>query len=174
MTSIKERVYVSCPFGKAPSFLNYYLDRLARTSDADGAVLRLAVPLTEFGIPSDVAVHRDVVARFEPPSEKEFGRASTPVRWTPEGGGPFPDFVGAITVEEDERYGSCALVLEGAYEPPLGIVGKAFDAAMGRRIAQRTARELLRVLRRKIETDWSDAQVQAQTQHAFGRRLGGT
>ena len=158
MTSIQERVYVSCPFGKAPSYLNYYLDELAKSSGAAGAVLRLSVPLAEFGIPSNLSVSRDVVAQFEPPDEKVYGLARTPVRWKPEGGGPFPDFSGVITVEQDERYGSCALVLEGSYEPPLGAVGEVFDAAMGRRIAKRTARELLRMLHKRLEEDWSSDQ----------------
>ena len=172
MTSIQERVYVSCPFGKAPSYLNYYLDELAKSSGTDGAVLRLSVPLAEFGIPSNLSVFRDVVAAFEPPDEKVYGLARTPVRWKPEGGGPFPDFSGVITVEQDERYGSCALVLEGSYKPPLGTVGEVFDAAMGRRIAKRTARELLRMLRKRLEADWSSAQYRgadgsAQTQKPF-------
>ena len=170
MTSIQERVYVSCPFGKAPSFLNYYLDRLGKAS-GDGAVLRLTVPLAEFGIPSGLSVHRDVVAHFEPPDEKVYGLSRTPVRWQPEDGGPFPTFAGVITVEQDERYGSCALVLEGSYEPPLGAVGAAFDVAMGRRIAKRTSRELLRKLRKELEQDWSAAQSDGvKAREPFGGR----
>lgn len=154
MTAIRERLYVNCPFGKAPSFLNYYLDQLARTTQPEGSILRLEVPLAAFGIPSGLNVHRDVIARFAPP-EDAFGAQRTAVTWEPEGGGPFPVFSGFLSVEQDERYGTSSLLLEGTYEPPLGTVGKAFDAAMGRRIALATAHELLHALRRKIEDDWS-------------------
>jgi hypothetical protein len=156
MTSIRERLYVNCPFGKAPSFLSYYLDRLARTTQPEGSILRLEVPLALFGIPSGLNVKRDVVATFSPP-ESSFGLQRTAVAWAPEGGGPFPTFHGYLSVEQDERYGTSSLLLEGEYEPPLGTIGKAFDAAIGRRIALATAHELLHALRRKIETDWSSS-----------------
>ena len=154
MTSLRERIYVNCPFGKAPSFLNYYLDELARSVDADGAILRLEVPLATFGIPSGLSLRRDVVARFSPPQDA-YGLQKTAVTWAPEGGGPFPTFNGLLSVEQDERYGTSSLLLEGTYEPPLGLVGKGFDAAMGRRIAAATAHELLGALKRRIEHDWS-------------------
>ena len=156
MTSIRERLYVNCPFGKAPSFLNYYLDQLAHTTQPEGSVLRLEVPLALFGVPSGLNVKRDVIARFSPPADS-YGAQRTAVTWAPEGGGPFPTFDGFLSVEQDERYGTSSLLLEGEYEPPLGAVGKAFDAAIGRRIALATAHELLHALRRKIEIDWSSS-----------------
>ncbi len=46
------------------------------------------------------------------------------------------------------------LVLEGAYEPPLGLVGDAFDVAIGHRIAEATVHrfleEVLSEIRREI------------------------
>lgn len=154
MSAIHERVYVNCPFNKAPSFLNYYLEELARTTDPAGSILRLQVPLATLGIPTNLNIHRDVVARFAPP-DNAYGKQRTAVTWTPEGGGPFPTFTGFISVEQDERYGSSSLLLEGTYEPPLGTIGTAFDAVVGNRIAVATAHELLNALRRRIEDDWS-------------------
>lgn len=156
MTTLRERLYTSCPFGKAPSFLNYYLDQLARSSGPEGAILRLEVPLSTFGVPSKLNIGRDVIARFAPPDEA-YGRQRTAVTWKPEHGGPFPTFNGFLSVEQDERYGSSSLLLAGTYEPPFGFAGKAFDAALGRRIATATAHELLHALRQEIENSWSTA-----------------
>jgi hypothetical protein len=46
------------------------------------------------------------------------------------------------------------LELSGTYEPPLGLAGMVFDAVLGQRIAQETARELLRKLAATIETQY--------------------
>ena len=157
MTTLRERLYTSCPFGKAPAFLNYYLDQLARNSGTEGAVIRLEVPLSTFGVPSNVNVGRDVIAQFAQP-DGTYGRQRTAVTWKPEDGGPFPTFNGFLSVEQDERYGSSSLLLEGTYEPPFGVAGKAFDAVLGRRIATATAHELLHALRQELEDSWSSAQ----------------
>ena len=49
------------------------------------------------------------------------------------------------------RGGHFTVVLRGNYEPPLGIAGKTFDAAVGGRIARATAREFLERIREFIE-----------------------
>ena len=167
MTAIRERIYVKCPFTKAPSFLNYYLEELAHSTDSGGSILHLELPLATLGIPSGLNIGRDVVAHFAPPDDA-YGVQRTAVTWKPEGGGPFPTFTGFINVEQDERYGSSSLLLEGTYEPPLGVAGKAFDAALGRTIATATARELLHALRRKIEDSWSLANAKTGSQSNGG------
>jgi hypothetical protein len=45
--------------------------------------------------------------------------------------------------------------LEGGYEPPLGAIGKAFDAAIGHKIAESTADDLLNVIGERIEHDFA-------------------
>jgi len=156
MTAIRERQYIKCPFNKAPSFLNNYIERLSRSIDPDGSILRLEVPLAALGIPSGLNIGHDVVAHFAAPDDS-YGVQRIAVTWKPEGGGAFPTLTGFISVEQDERYGSSSLLLEGTYEPPFGVAGLAFDAAFGRRIASATAHELLHVLRCKIEDSWSAA-----------------
>ena len=156
MTAIRERQYLKCPFNKAPSFLNDYIERLSRAIDPDGSIVHLEVPLAALGIPSGLNIGHDVVAHFGPPDDA-FGVQRIAVTWEPEGGGPFPTFTGFISVEQDERYNSSSLLLEGTYEPPFGVTGVAFDAAFGRRIASATAHELLHALRRTIEGSWSSA-----------------
>jgi len=160
MSKISERIYVRCPFGKAPSFLNYYLDELAATGGAGGSVVRLVVPVSDLGlgIPGGAELSRDVIAHFVPVDDDTFGIQQTAVDWEPEGGGPFPKFAGFLTIETDEDYGTCSLLLEGEYEPPLGPVGAAFDAAVGHRIATVTARELLKTVRRRLEVEYLTSQ----------------
>ncbi len=160
MSRIRERIYVRCPFGKAPSYLNFYLDELARHGSSDGSILRLVVPLAELGlgIPGGAELAHNVIAHFVPTDDDSFGLQQTAVDWEPDGGGPFPKFAGFLTIETDEDYGTCSLLLEGVYEPPLGPVGLVFDAAVGHRIATVTARELLKAVRRQLEGEYLKSQ----------------
>jgi len=164
MAKIRERMYVRCPFRKAPSYLNYYLDALAKGATGQTGVLRLTVPLADIGLPGGVALERDVEAHFTPvPADKsEYGTQVTAIDWAPAGGGPFPVFNGSISVETDEDYGSCSLLIEGDYEPPMGLIGEAFDATVGRKIAKATARQLLRELRQALEEEYSKSQPAAR------------
>lgn len=73
------------------------------------------------------------------------------IRWHPKNGGPYPDFVGQLTVRADYDYSTSILELEGDYEPPLGALGRAFDAVAGSHIAAVTVHELLRALGKRME-----------------------
>ena len=73
------------------------------------------------------------------------------VHWTPEGGGPYPDFDGELTVRADESYRRAILELRGEYKPPLGTFGQAFDLVVGAKIAAATARNLLQDIARSME-----------------------
>ena len=73
------------------------------------------------------------------------------VAWAPEEPGPFPLFAGELQVENAEDYDAFWLVLRGAYEPPLGLVGAAFDYIVGSRIAATCARNLLTEIAESIE-----------------------
>ena len=43
------------------------------------------------------------------------------------------------------------LELAGAYDPPMGLAGAAFDAVVGSRLAAGTAAELLRALGERLK-----------------------
>jgi hypothetical protein len=73
------------------------------------------------------------------------------VQWAPAEPGPFPLFAGELRLEGDEDYDSFNLVLDGSYEPPLGLVGAGFDAIVGSHIAGICARNLLSTLAERIE-----------------------
>lgn len=64
----------------------------------------------------------------------------------------FPDFHGALTVRPKGR--GAWLRIQGSYEPPLGIAGRAFDALVGRRIAYFTLARLVRDIARSAEQRW--------------------
>jgi hypothetical protein len=73
------------------------------------------------------------------------------IRWEAEGGGTYPEFDGELIVQADQDYNGFWLILTGAYVPPGGLAGRAFDATVGRRIASSTVRDLLREIRVDIE-----------------------
>jgi hypothetical protein len=68
----------------------------------------------------------------------------------PHEGGLYPTFRGTLSVEE-EAGNFCRLDLDGAYTPPLGLAGAAFDAMLGHRIAVEIARAFLDEIRIGIE-----------------------
>lgn len=56
---------------------------------------------------------------------------------------PTPAFEGTLVLSAGEDYGETELKLEGRYEPPGGLAGRAFDELVGRRIAHATLAALL-------------------------------
>ena len=157
---------VHCPFWRAPVYLDRYFQALERGGGGP-AVLRLELPLEEFGIPGGAVIGRDVSVSLVPMTlRRTMGHFSedeqhfehiTAVMWEPANGGPFPVFRGFLCVQSCDDYGSCKLVLEGDYRPPFGVAGRVFDAVVGRRIARATARDLLHKLERVMLDAHRDA-----------------
>ncbi len=79
------------------------------------------------------------------------------VTWADAGNGPYPVFVGRLSVEPDEDYRTFFLRLTGDYVAPFGLAGALFDAVVGRRVAKVTiATLLLRIadeIEQQFETD---------------------
>ncbi len=98
-----------------------------------------------------VALSREAVATLEPLSSEPL-EYKVLIHWTPTSSEPLPKFNGAFHVQWDEEYGNCRLVIEGSYEPPLGAIGKVFDAVAGQKIAHTTLATLLATLRDAIES----------------------
>lgn len=138
MTQLYETEFLECPYRRARQYL---ADALCEASESGAAkTLCLRLPVAggaAGGLEKDVRVH--------------YGRSEDPmhfdqpwsIRWEATGGGLFPTFAGELTVRAEDRYETCTLELRGAYEPPLGIAGRAFDATIGSYVAGATARELL-------------------------------
>ena len=151
MTTLLQRYYLHCPYGRARIHLDTVLRDLATTGEQQ--VIRLRVPIDLNGS-SSTGLQKDVIVQYGKGTDPLHFDQPWTVRWTPHEGGPYPDFDGTLTVRADEDFNSCILELQGNYEPPLGFVGAAFDAVLGSRIASATAREFLRRIGRDIETSY--------------------
>ena len=147
MTNILQRLPVACPYNLAEQFL---------TEIVQPMVDRRSTDHIELQSPIDVMEHR--VVRLVKKVDVTYARGEDPmhfdrvwlVNWQPHGGGLYPTFSGTLTVRADEDYTGCILELAGAYEPPMGPVGTAFDAIVGSRLAAGTAAELLRSLGERL------------------------
>lgn len=149
MTNVKEEVLVNCPPQRAQTYLIDYLKNSSR--DGGSATLRLTATIgSAKGM--HATIEREAVAAFARPSSAAPLEYQLLIDWTPTSDEPLPRFNGIFRLQWDEDYGTSRLLVEGRYEPPLGVVGKAFDAAFGHRIATNTMKALLETLRAAIES----------------------
>jgi hypothetical protein len=153
MSHLDAHVSVRCPLAQGAKRLG---GLFAKNGNADGdtALLDLRVDVAVPGLPSALHLEREVVATMQfrqPPGDM------TPhfdVQWAPRTPGPFPLFAGRLSIEAADDYDSFTLALRGDYDPPLGLVGKGFDAAVGNTIANATALDLLERIKSRIEADF--------------------
>lgn len=142
MSEIHEFVSVDCPFDRLPRAV----EALLRTYPSKGAH-EYVVPLT--AKVGDLVAERDAVITLTQTREYP-GYKIMEIAWHAAGGGLYPVFQGTLSAgEEGVQY--CRLDLDGAYDPPLGLAGAAFDAVLGHRIAEATARQLLALLKTGCE-----------------------
>jgi hypothetical protein len=130
VTHVYERLFLKCPYVRAREYLRDDLDAVAGP---------LVAPLTFVS----GALEKNVLVRYERGRDPLHFDEPWNVYWTPEGGGPYPDFSGQLTVRAHESYRGAVLELQGDYVPPFGAVGRAFDMVVGAKIAAATARTLL-------------------------------
>jgi hypothetical protein len=135
VTHIYERLFLNCPYARAREYL-----RAELTSSAD----RKAVHSLPFTIPS-------VLVRYERGRDPLHFDEPWNVYWTPEHGGPYPDFAGEITVRADETYSGAILEISGDYSPPFGAFARTFDMVAGAKMASATARALIGKIAERLE-----------------------
>jgi hypothetical protein len=140
LTPVSEKEFVLVPWSSAEPFLRTAFS--ARSGPAR-ATARIALSAGNVSHPLIIRVERvrppdDPVPRFA-------------IHWESERGGPYPEFDGELSVCADGDFDGFWIVLTGAYAPPGGTAGEIFDVALGSRIAQSTARALLRKMRDEIE-----------------------
>ncbi|HTU82186.1 MAG TPA: hypothetical protein VMF61_08660 [Candidatus Acidoferrales bacterium] len=150
MSELQERRVVACPYHIAREHLAVDLGNRAGSKTPN--VLTLHAPLAGAAVTKNVLV---TIATADDPMHFD---QPWKVHWTPEGGGPYPDFDGTLTVRADEDYHSSVLELRGDYRPPGGIVGAAFDLAVGSKIASATARTLLDEIASVMESSYAAAE----------------
>jgi hypothetical protein len=148
MSDISERLVVHCPDREASHHL---ADFLATHATGDGTLcIALRLPMGVFA-DRRTLIERLIVATLYPLRSISDPHPTYSVTWSSKSGGPFPKFAGALAVEKRPNDDSFGLVLSGYYEPPFGAAGAMFDAALGRRIAHATARDLLRSIADYVE-----------------------
>jgi hypothetical protein len=106
------------------------------------------------------SVHQ-VVALELGPARRSTACVEYPLTWTPVGRHLLlPDFHGALGIADEA--GTTALTLSGRYRPPLGPVGAAGDAVVGKRVAYQSVATFVDVLARRI-----DESVDAELAHGW-------
>jgi hypothetical protein len=144
MSDISERLVVHCPDREASQHLAAFI---ADHENHDGSVrVPLRLPINMFADRRSL-IERRVIATLYPLRSISDAHPTYSVYWSPKGGGPFPEFSGALAVEKSERDDCFGLVVTGHYDPPLGAV----DLTLGRRIAHSSARDLLRSIADYVE-----------------------
>lgn len=144
-TTVHERHLTQCPYARARGYLEESIEEVIHKERAAVLPVTLPLPFTSGALEKNVLVsysHGEDPMRFDEPWK---------VHWTPEGGGPYPDFDGVLTVRADESYRRAILELSGEYKPPLGALGQAFDFVIGSKIASQTASALLKEIARGME-----------------------
>jgi hypothetical protein len=152
MTKLIQEVTVNCPLAQAGTQLMRFF---GAHGNADGDVARIALRanVAPPGAPT-LALERPVIATMQLHRNSGDMEPRFRIQWVPEDGGPYPLFSGELTVGGEDDYNSFRLKLIGAYEPPLGIAGAAFDAVAGRTIAQRAVYHLLWQIKTFIEAEF--------------------
>jgi hypothetical protein len=142
MQRIRATAQLDCPKERAEALLPEFFD--ARRDRHGSVRVTLSLTLEDLGLPGAIGVAREVEVRIERRRDEENLNDEYGIDWSPAGGGPYPDFHGRMAVWAGETPGASYIELDGSYEPPLGsVVGEVFDAAVGRTIAERTARRFL-------------------------------
>lgn len=147
MTHLHEHRYLKCPYTRAKGYIRLAFDEAAKAHTP--RTISLQVPFA--GGDATGALHKDVIATYAEGTDPMHFDQPWKIHWTPAEGGPYPDFDGELTVRADEDYPTSILELTGSYRPPLGVPGAIFDAVLGKRIAEATARELLRTIGENME-----------------------
>ncbi|HYW53798.1 MAG TPA: hypothetical protein VFF00_06015 [Candidatus Elarobacter sp.] len=140
MSVVRERVYVEAPYTQAVGVFERRLG-LAPGEQHGTCLLTLALPVAEG---RDIA--RPVTARTERLAGAANYSSRYAIAWDAgrtARGIPTPGFTGTLALGAGEDYSETAIQLEGTYDPPGGIAGRAFDELIGRRFAHATLSALI-------------------------------
>jgi len=154
VSELEEKIIVDCPVSQAKLHIDSFFEEYVAKTDGTEpkAALTLRAPLSLPGV-SGVTLERDVHVSLKRQKRPVDAFDALDVRWEVPEGGPYPKFDGTLSVEANDDYDTFSLVLRGSYTPPGGIAGQAFDMALGHRIAEATARDLLE----RVKTDVEDS-----------------
>lgn len=145
MTRLRDAIVVDSPAEQSMLRLERFFDSL-RGKDGVSRI-RLRVPTD--GPTRGLALEREVCVEARRTRGEAMLDDLMLITWVPEGTGVFPTFEGILIVRSTD--GTSSIELDGTYTPPFGPAGQVFDAAIGHRIAESTARELLKDLKAAVE-----------------------
>ena len=143
MPRLRHRTSVDLPIEEAKAGLDRFF--LALRQKDGVSRIRLRVPAD--GPALGLSIDRAVRIEAHPIADGTALR----ITWMPEGTTIFPTFQGTLAIWRDDDPSVTQIELDGTYEPPFGAAGQIFDAAIGQRIAQATAREFLKDVKGAIE-----------------------
>jgi hypothetical protein len=149
MSDLLERRVVRCPYHLAQRYL----------ADEIGSRLESPGPLTLVLSLPGVEVVKEVTVTYDSAVDPMHFDQPWRIHWQPKSG-PYPVFDGELTVRADETYETSQLELTGAYRPPGGVLGAAFDKAVGSRIASATAQAVLEDFARELERRYQHDEAQ--------------
>ncbi len=156
MSLVQERVYVEAPYTQTAGAFERRLG-FAAGQDHGKCALTLALPAAE---------GRDIARVVTATSERLPITAGYTTRYRiawDEGrtarGIPTPGFTGTLTLSAGEDYGETELQLDGSYDPPGGIAGRAFDELIGRRIAHATLSALLNIVGEELRAEHEEIEA---------------
>ena len=143
MPRLRDRASVDLPVEQTRAGLDRFFTSLRQRDGVARIRLRVPGDGPAFGLSIDRTVRIEVRESLDPNSIR--------ITWAPEGPTIFPTFEGVLVTWPDGQEGLSYIELDGAYEPPFGAAGQIFDAAIGGRIAQATAREFLKDVKEALE-----------------------
>ncbi|MBV8345086.1 MAG: hypothetical protein JO190_08875 [Candidatus Eremiobacteraeota bacterium] len=149
MTHLHAQMAVKCPLTETEARLGAYFESLR--SEDGVARMRLRVPMTGSSSALGLSLDREVRVEAARGRDEENLNDVTRIRWSPEGKAIFPKFEGKLVVWAGDDSASSRIEIDGDYLPPFGAAGQVFDEAIGHRIAESTAREFLKDIKRAIE-----------------------
>jgi hypothetical protein len=153
-TAVTASAVAECPFSIAEEYAAGYLQ--SAEAGREAAYIRVAwfFPLNAFR-------HRVKLSFGRHLDAGEPGRAHDELRvhWA-SGTRLLPDFRGTVRFRIDGM--RTLVIIEGSYGVPLGNLGRAFDALIGKRVAQASMQDLADRIARylgKREATWRQAQA---------------
>lgn len=152
MTDILVRDTIGYSYERAAAELEHYMNR-RRRGNGD-IVASLHLDLSALGPAALPSVEHSVRMQFTP-SRDESGEPQYRVSWHPVPGGPYPHFNGSMRLVPGGDPRTTVLEVSGSYDPPLGALGAAFDAVIGRHIAGATLRAFVADITRGVSPETS-------------------
>jgi len=130
--------------------LQRYIDSLPAGHSKNAKTIRLSAPM---GKGKDgLTITKEADAHVVPIREPDGLVHSIALDWAPVEGKAFPQFLGFLVTEPvTGKINRSTITIEGCYDPPLGVVGDAFDTIIGNKIAAATLRDLLENIRNALE-----------------------